>query len=121
MSGHSQAEAGIDRGKVRASSCSCREVCVVGAGDNMEMVPEAGRAIVGQAYVSRCLQAQLDATKVERKSSQIIKRISKTDIKAILKKDGAPVNRCYEVPCRGVKSQWVSAKSLAPPRLFVPA
>jgi hypothetical protein len=50
---------------------------VVGAGDNMKMVQVAERAIVGQASVPRCLQAQLDATKVERRSSSD----SKEDIK----------------------------------------
>lgn len=39
---------------------------MVGAGDNMKMVQVAERAIVGQASVPRCLQAQLDATLRDR-------------------------------------------------------
>jgi hypothetical protein len=62
VSGHSQVEVGIDRGKLQARSCSHREVCVVEAGDNMEMARVAERAIVVQASVPRYLQAQLDAT-----------------------------------------------------------
>ncbi len=51
-------EAGIDTGKVQAHLCSCSEACVVGAGDNMKMVQDVGKAIVGPA----CVPAQLDAT-----------------------------------------------------------
>ena len=54
VSGHLQVGAGIDRGKVQARSCRCREVCEVGAGDNTKLVPVAGKANVGQASVPRC-------------------------------------------------------------------
>lgn len=58
VSDHLQVGAGIDTGKVQARWCSCREVCVVGAGDNTKMVPVAGKANVGQASVPRCYAAQ---------------------------------------------------------------
>ena len=51
VNGHSWAEAGIDREKVQAHLCSCREACAEGAGDNMKMAREVGREIVGLACV----------------------------------------------------------------------
>ena len=64
-------EAGIDTGKVKVRLYRCKEASAVGAGDNMKMVQEEGKAIVGPAYVLVASPARYYAAKKKKKLVKI--------------------------------------------------